>query len=57
MIASHRGFRFAVLHALGAAHGRPVILVLGGAQQTDLVILSFRIAARPGELVRTSPEH
>jgi hypothetical protein len=46
-----------MLHALGAAHGRPVILVFRGAQHANLIIVSIRAAPWPGELVRAAPEH
>jgi hypothetical protein len=46
-----------MFQALGAAHGRPIVLIFGCAQQTDLVILSVSTASWPGELVGASPEH
>ena len=57
MITPNGGFRLTMLHALSAAHGSPVILVFGCAQQTDLIIVSVRTAARPGEFVGATPEH
>src|SRR5579872_498356 len=46
-----------VLHALGAAHGRPVILVFRCAQQANLVVVAIRTTAGPRELVRAAPKH
>jgi hypothetical protein len=57
MIPPHRRLRLAVFDTLSASHGRPVILVLGGAQQTDLVVVSVRTSARPGEFMGATPEH
>src|SRR4029077_5778290 len=57
MTAPHGGLGLAMLHPLGATHGRPVILVLGGTQQTNLIEVSVITAARPGEFVGATPEH
>lgn len=43
--------RHRVIDLVSAAHGLPVILVRGRAQQADLVVLSTSRAARPGKLV------
>src|SRR5208337_238479 len=40
-----------MLHALGTAHGGPVVLVFGGAQQANLIVVAVGTAAGPGELV------
>src|SRR5208283_1810738 len=49
--APYAGFRLGMFHPFNPAHGRPVILVLGGAQKTNLVIVSVRATPRPGKLV------
>ena len=41
------GFGLGMLHALGPAHGSPVILVLGRAKQANLIIVPIRAAPRP----------
>jgi hypothetical protein len=51
------GVRLGMLHALRAAHGGPVILVLGGAQHANLIVVSVSAAPWPGELVGATPEH
>jgi len=40
-----------MLHSFRAAHGGPVVFVLRGAQQADLVIVAIASTARPGEFV------
>src|SRR5271154_5736897 len=57
MTAPNPGFRLCMLHALGAAHGRPVICVLSRAQKANLVVVPVRATPRPGELVRAAPKH
>src|ERR1017187_7114776 len=57
MTAPDDGFWLDMLQALGAAHGGPVILVLGGAQQTNLIVVSVSAAPWPGELVGAWPQH
>ena len=41
---------------LDPPHGRPVVLVLRGAQQADLVEVAIRGLSRPGELMGTTAE-
>src|SRR5579863_1904367 len=53
--APDAGFGLGMLHALNTAHGGPVILVLGGTDQADLVIVSVSSTTRPGEFVGTAP--
>jgi hypothetical protein len=45
------------LHALSTPHRRPVVLVLGGAQQTNLVIVTVGSAPGPGEFVGATAKH
>jgi hypothetical protein len=51
------GFGLGVFQALGAAHGGPVILVFGCAQQANLVVVSVGTAPWPGEFVGAAPKH
>lgn len=46
-----------VLHALDTAHRSPVVLVLRGAQEADLVVVAVSATARPGKLVGAAPKH
>src|SRR5260370_23331293 len=57
MTAADAGFRFGVFYALGAAHGGPVVLVFGRAQQANLVIFAVGATPRPRKFVRTPPHH
>jgi len=57
MAAPDGGFGLGMLQALGAAHGGPIIFVLGSAQQANLVVLAVSAAAWPGELVGAAPKH
>src|SRR5215471_11715065 len=56
MAAPNAGLGF-MLHALGTAHGRPIIFVFRSAEQANLVVVAIRTTARPGELVRAAPKH
>src|SRR5580765_2543198 len=46
-----------MLHALGPAHGCPVVLVLRGTKQTHLVVVAICTTTWPGEFVRAAPKH
>ena len=48
-----RGVRF---DALGPAHGRPVVLVLGGAEQANLIKLPICSPTWPGKLMGATTE-
>src|SRR4029077_20904642 len=43
-------------HALGPAHGSPVVLIFNGTQQANLVVVAIGGTPGPGELVGTAPE-
>jgi hypothetical protein len=54
-LATRRAARFSGdVHALGAAHGLPVIFVLSGANEADLVIMTIGSPPWPGKLVGTA---
>ncbi len=57
MAAPDDGVGLGMLQALGAPHGGPVILVLGGAQQANLIVVPVSAASWPGELVGAAPKH
>ena len=52
-----RGLRFAAVDTLGAPHGLPVVLILGGTKQAHLIVVAVPRPAGPGKFVRAAPQH
>src|SRR5271165_51433 len=49
--AVRRTGRLAAIHALSASHGAPIITILDGAQEANLIVLTISTPPRPGKLV------
>src|SRR6185369_2014158 len=52
-----RDFAFRFLYPGSAPHGLPVILILCGTQQADLIVVAIRSTPRPRKFVRAPTQH